>query len=84
MTTRTVELELDAVEKLEAAKQTPDESFSDVVRRAQMTSTPHTACELLEEFVRRAGNSPLSNEALDRLAEAQRNPRQASSHWRES
>ncbi|MSU64053.1 MAG: hypothetical protein EXS31_16945 [Pedosphaera sp.] len=74
MTTKAVELEMDAVAKLEAAKWSLDESLSAVVRRAQFPGKPHLARELLEDFQHRAGRSPLSEEALDRLAEAQRNP----------
>ncbi|MEW6302373.1 MAG: hypothetical protein AB1705_02815 [Verrucomicrobiota bacterium] len=74
-----VELELDAVKKLEAAKLSPQESFSDVVRRARFPQKPHTALDLLQEFQTRS--SPLSEEALDRLTEAQRNPQTSPSHW---
>lgn len=81
MATMTIELETDAVEKLKAAKLTPQESFSEVVRRAQFPQNPHLARELLEDFKLRAGDSPLSDEALDRLAEAQRNPTRGPSHW---
>jgi predicted CopG family antitoxin len=81
MTTKTTDLEVDAVEKLETGKWTPEESFSDVVRRAQFPQKPHFARELLEEFEQRAGRSPLAKEALDRLAEAQRNPTRSRSHW---
>jgi predicted CopG family antitoxin len=81
MATITIDLEADAVEKLEMGKWTPEESFSDVVRRAQIPSKPHLAHELLEEFARRAGRSPLTEEALDILAEAQRCPARSRSHW---
>jgi predicted CopG family antitoxin len=72
MATKTITLELDALEKLEAAKWTPEETFSDVVRRAQFPQKPHLARELLEDFRERAGRSPMSKEALDNLEEAQR------------
>ena len=81
MATKTVDLEVDAVEKLETGKWTPEESLSDVVRRAQFPRKPHLARELLEEFEQRAGHSPLTEEALDRLAEAQRRPASGRSHW---
>ena len=80
MPTMTIELERDAIEKLFAAKLTPQETYSEVVRRAQFPQKPHLASELLEEFKQRAGHSPLSNEALDLLAEAQRHPERSSSH----
>ena len=82
MATRNVILEIDALEKLEAAKLNPQESLSEVVRRAQFPFPHnHTAQDLLKEFAQRHGCSPLSDEALDQLAEAQRNPRIAVSHW---
>ena len=81
MATKTIDLEVDAVEKLETAKWTPEESLSDVVRRGQFPRKPHPARELLEEFQQRAGCSPLTEEALDRLAEAQRHPMRSASHW---
>ena len=81
MPSKTIELEADAAEKLEAAKWTSHESLSEVVRRAQFPARPHLARELVEDFRRRAGHSPLSDEALDRLAETQKNPAPGSSHW---
>jgi hypothetical protein len=81
MPTKTVELEIDAVAKLEAAKWSADEPLSEVVRRGQFPGKPHLAHELLEAFQQRAGHSPLSEEALDRLAEVQNNPTRSPSHW---
>ena len=74
MSTVSIELETDAVEKLSAAKLTTEESFSSVVRRAQFPPSPQLARDLLADFQQRAGHSPLSDEALDRLAETQRHP----------
>jgi hypothetical protein len=81
MPIKTVELEMDAIAKLEAAKWSSDESLSAVVRRAQFPGKPHVARELLADFEERAGRSTLSEEALDRLEEAQNNPIPPSSHW---
>jgi hypothetical protein len=77
----TIELESDAVEKLELARLGSQESFSDVVRRAEFPVKPSLACDLLEDFKRGAGSSPLSEETLDRLSEAQAHPPRSSSHW---
>jgi hypothetical protein len=77
----TIELESDAVEKLELARLDPQESFSDVVRRAEFPVKPSLARDLLEDFKQGAGSSPLSEEALDRLSEAQANPSRSASHW---
>ena len=81
MSTVSIELETDAVEKLSAARLTTEESFSAVVRRAQFPPNPQLARELLEDFHQRAGHSPLSDEALDRLAETQRHPARGPSPW---
>jgi hypothetical protein len=74
MSTVTIELESDAVKKLESARVNPQETFSDVVRRAEFPAKPSLARDLLEEFKRRAGSSPLTEEALDSLSRAQLNP----------
>ena len=63
MLTKTIDLEVDAVEKLETAKWAPEESFSDLVRRAQFPQKAHLAPELLAEFQQRAGHSPLNGAA---------------------
>lgn len=81
MATVSIELETDAVEKLSAAKLTTEESLSSVVRRAQFPPSPRLARELLADFQQRAGHSPLSDEALDRLAETQRHPTRSPSPW---
>ena len=83
MATMRRELEHDAVEKLAAARITPQETLSEVVRRAQFPQKPHLARELLDDFKQRAGHSPLSDETLDRLAQAQRKPDRSPSHWDE-
>lgn len=81
MSVVTIELEYDAVKKLELARLSPQETFSDVVRRAEFPPKPALACDLLEDFKQRGGVSPLTEEALDRLSEAQENPARSPSHW---
>ncbi len=81
MPTVTVELEPDAVKKLEAAKLNPRETLSDVVRRAEFPSTPMLARDLLSVLEQRAGFSPLTDDALDRLSEDQAEPSRSPSHW---
>lgn len=81
MATKTIHLEVDAAETLETAKWTPEGFFSDVVRRAQFPPKPRLARELLEGFHHRAGHSPLTEEAMDCLAEAQRRSTPSPSHW---
>ena len=46
MATKTITLELDAYEKLRAAKK-PGESFTEVVRRAEIADAPLTGGKLL-------------------------------------
>jgi len=81
MSVVTIELEADAVRKLESARLSPHETFADVVRRAEFPLKPSSARDLLEDFKLRAGSSPLTEEALDRLLEAQSNPSCSASHW---
>jgi predicted CopG family antitoxin len=52
MATKTISLELDAYERLKAAKG-PGESFSDVVRRATFRKRPLTAQDLLSQLEKR-------------------------------
>jgi len=80
MSTVTIELEADAVQKLESARLSPQETFSDVVRRAEFPLKPWLARDLLDDCKQRAGSSPLTEEALDRLSKAQSNPSQSPSH----
>ncbi|HMO50677.1 MAG TPA: antitoxin VapB family protein [Kiritimatiellia bacterium] len=47
MATKTITLELDAYERLKAAKRTPRESFSEVVRRLPIPGYTFTARDLL-------------------------------------
>lgn len=47
MPTKTITLELDAYERLRAAKRSPRESFSEVVRRLPIAGTTVTAKQLL-------------------------------------
>jgi hypothetical protein len=84
MSTVTIELESDAVKKLESARLSPQETFSDVVRRAEFPLKPCLARDLLDDCQRRAGSSPLSEEALDHLSRTQSNPSQSPSHWGKS
>ena len=82
MATKTISLELDAYEKLKAAKLDVRESFSAVVRRAAWKKKNYTCADLLKHMEQRAKEgSLLSEETLDRLEEAQRHPRRSPSHW---
>lgn len=68
MATKTISLKLEAWERLKRARRTPDESFSDVVLRAQWPDSGLTARELRE--VHRQEGPHLSMAALDGVEEA--------------
>ena len=67
MTTKTITLELDAYEKLRLAKQ-KGETFSAVIRRAGIATTPPTGADLRSYF--RSGGSGVSETYLDSVEEA--------------
>lgn len=68
MATKTISLRLDAYERLRRARRTPDESFTEVVLRAEWPDVPITARELRATY--EGGKSTLGVEALDRIDEA--------------
>jgi predicted CopG family antitoxin len=76
-------LEIDAYDRLRRAKRTPSESFSSVVRRAVFPGSPSTAADILVAIKDRMSKhrALLSEEALDRMDKAQREPRSSTSHW---
>jgi len=67
MATKTITLELDAYEKLRAAKKN-GESFSEVVRRATFAEAPLTAGDLLAYI--RSGGSGVSETYLQAVEKA--------------
>ena len=67
MATKTITLEIDAYEKLRAAKKA-GESFSEVVRRASFADTPLTGERLLAHL--RTGGTDISERSLDSIEEA--------------
>jgi predicted CopG family antitoxin len=69
MATKTITLELDAYEKLRAAKR-GGESFSSVVRRCVLPDRPKTGQAVLDYL--RSRKSFLSEEALDAAENADR------------
>ena len=67
MATKTITLELDAYEKLRAAKR-GGESFTEVVRRAVVVEAPVTGATLRKYF--KKGGSGISEKYLDAVEEA--------------
>ncbi|HMP75689.1 MAG TPA: antitoxin VapB family protein [Kiritimatiellia bacterium] len=75
MPTKTISLELDAYDRLRAAKLSPRESFSEVIRRLPIPGTTLTARQLLAQ---RRSTGPLLSEAdldaIDKLNAEDRPP----------
>ncbi len=79
MATKTISLKLEAYERLRRARRSPDESFSDVVMRAEWTELGITARELREVY--RAEGAVLSPDAVDRVETALRADRPPEDKW---
>lgn len=69
MATKTISIDLEAYERLRAARRVETESFSQVIKRALWTTEPKTAGRFLEAMRTR---SPMSEVDLDLLEKAQR------------
>lgn len=65
MATKTISLKIEAWERLRAARRTPDESFSQVILRAEWPERATRAADYLA--ARRARGAELSPETLDRI-----------------
>ena len=79
MATKTISLKLDAYERLRQARRHADESFSDVVMRAEWPEIGITARELREVY--RTHGPALSADALDRVEAALREDRPPEDKW---
>jgi predicted CopG family antitoxin len=81
MATKTISLRLDAYERLRRARQSPDESFTQVILRAQWPDLGLTARELRAVY---RGEGPfLDDEARDRIDEAKRLDAPPADKWTE-
>ncbi|MGD2071367.1 MAG: antitoxin VapB family protein [Gemmatimonadota bacterium] len=69
MPTKTISLRLEAYERLRRARLRPDESFSDVVMRAQWPGSAMTAGELREVY--RAEGAHLTEDELSAIEEVE-------------
>ncbi|HEY7053994.1 MAG TPA: antitoxin VapB family protein [Mycobacterium sp.] len=81
MATKTISVDLEAYERLRAARRSPDESFSRVIKRAQWPNEAGTAAALLDAM---AGLPTLEEQVLARLDEAQRADAPPEDRWRSS
>jgi hypothetical protein len=81
MPTKTISLRIEAYERLSRARRSPDESFSDVVMRAEWPDLGVSGAELLALYERRGAY--FSKETLDRVEEAKALDRPPSDKWGE-
>jgi predicted CopG family antitoxin len=77
MATKTISIDLAAYERLRQARLRPDESFSQVIKRAQWVrdSTGRSLLEVL------ASAPPVTKRVLDRLERAQREDAAPTDAW---
>ncbi len=76
--TKTISIDLDAYERLRAARRSPDESFSRVIKRAHWRDDTRTAAALLEAL---AETPVLDADVLARLDEAQQADTPPEDRW---
>lgn len=79
MSTKTISLKVEAYERLRAARRRPDESFSDVVLRAEWPDRAATAYELLAKM--RTEPPAFTPDELDELDRALASDRPPESPW---
>lgn len=79
MATKTISLKIEAWERLRRARRRPDESFSEVVMRAQWPEVGITGGDLLSVY--RDGGPHFSEDALDRIEEATANDLPPEDKW---
>jgi predicted CopG family antitoxin len=82
MATKTISLRLDAYERLCRARRSPDESFTQVVLRAEWPEVSLTARELRSVY---ASEGPFfEDDELDQIAEAEAEDHPPADKWAEA
>lgn len=76
--TKTISIDIEAYERLSAARTTPNESFSKVIKRARWTDERHSAGALLAAI---DDATPLGQEEIERLDAAQKNDQPPEDPW---
>lgn len=79
MATKTISIDLEAYERLRAARRSPNESFSHVIKRAHWRNEAHTAAALFDAL---AELPMVADDVLMRLDEAQRADAPPEDQWR--
>jgi predicted CopG family antitoxin len=79
MPTKTISIDLEAYERLRAARRAPNESFSHVIKRAHWRNEVPTAAALLDAL---AELPTVGEDVLKRLDEAQRADTPPEDQWR--
>ena len=79
MATKTISLKVEAYERLRLARTRADESFSEVVMRAQWPGMGITARELREVYRRQGAH--FTEEELDRIEDAKRTDAPPEDKW---
>ena len=77
--TKTISIDLEAYERLRAARRSPNESFSHVIKRAHWRNEPATAAALLDAL---AELPTVSDDVLEYLDKAQHEDAPPGDQWR--
>jgi hypothetical protein len=81
MTMKTISVDLDAYDRLRRARIRPDESFSQVIKRALWEAPPSTGAALLKA----SDSAPVADDAvIQRLETAQQEDAAPENAWTES
>ncbi|BBZ12847.1 antitoxin VapB family protein [Mycobacterium branderi] len=79
MATKTISIDLEAYERLREARRSPNESFSQVIKRAHWRNEVPTAAALLGAL---AELPTIGDDVLERLDQAQRMDTPPEDQWR--